>query len=89
MQQNVKYSQQIYWNSCCSVFVSDSLLLALSRVLRDDWKKSIDLTTNIIYVFFCFSTFTDFHKMLTRHKVCTLTLTLMLSYMVITSEQAQ
>ena len=48
---------------------ADSLLLALSRVLRDDWRKSIDLTTNIIYVFFCFSTFSNFHKMLTRHKV--------------------
>ena len=47
----------------------DSLLLALSRVLRDDWKKSIDLTTNIMFFFFCFSTFSDFHRLLTQHKV--------------------
>jgi hypothetical protein len=48
---------------------NDSLLLALSRVLRDDWKKSIELTTNIMFFFFCFSTFSDFHRLLTRHKI--------------------
>jgi hypothetical protein len=48
---------------------NNSLLLALSRVLRDDWKKSIDLTTNIMFFFFCFSTFSDFHRLLTQHKV--------------------
>lgn len=47
----------------------ESLFLALVRVLRDDWKKSIELATNIIYVFFCFSTFSDFHAMLLHHKV--------------------
>ena len=57
----------VYMHAC--IFYSDSLLLALSRVLRDDWKKSIDLTTNIIYIFFCFSTFSDFHRLLTQHKV--------------------
>ena len=38
-------------------------------MLRDDWKKSIDLTTNIMFFFFCFSTFSDFHHLLTKHKV--------------------
>jgi hypothetical protein len=38
-------------------------------VLREDWKKSIDLTTNIVYTFFCFSTFSNFHRLLSKHKV--------------------
>ncbi|CAI8055975.1 Kinesin-associated protein 3 [Geodia barretti] len=54
---------------------NNSLLLALSRVLRDDWKKSIDLTTNIMFFFFCFSTFSDFHRLLTQHKIGSLCMT--------------
>lgn len=54
---------------CMCSFLLESLLLALTRVLRDDWKKSIQLSTNIIYIFFCFSTFSDFHGMLIHHKV--------------------
>lgn len=50
--------------------IAESLLLALARVLREDWKKSIDLTTNIVYTFFCFSTFSNFHRLLSKHKVC-------------------
>ena len=42
---------------------------ALSRVLREEWKVSIDLCTNIIYVFFCFSTFSGFHPIIARYKV--------------------
>ena len=51
--------------------LTESLILALARVLREDWKKSIDLTTNIIYIFFCFSTFSVFHKLILQHKVRT------------------
>ena len=52
------------------VFISaDALLLALARVFRDDWKKSFDLAINIVYIFFCFSTFTQFHSLVTEHKV--------------------
>ena len=54
---------------CLLVIILESLLLALARVLREDWKKSIELTCNIIYIFFCFSTFSNFHKMLAQHKV--------------------
>ncbi|KTG01915.1 hypothetical protein cypCar_00016693 [Cyprinus carpio] len=32
-----------------------TLLGALTRVLREDWKHSVELATTIIYVFFCFS----------------------------------
>lgn len=34
---------------------SDTVLGALARVLREDWKQSVDLATVITYVFFCFS----------------------------------
>jgi hypothetical protein len=37
------------------------VLSALSRTLREDGKKSIDLTINIISVFFSFSHFSQFH----------------------------
>ena len=47
----------------------EALLLALTRVFREDWKKSLDLTVNIVYIFFCFSTFSQFHKLIVHHKV--------------------
>ncbi|MBN3289540.1 KIFA3 protein, partial [Polypterus senegalus] len=34
---------------------NETALGALARVLREDWKQSVDLATNIIYIFFCFS----------------------------------
>ena len=48
---------------------NETLLGALSRVLREEWKVSIDLSTNIIYVFFCFSTFSQFHPIIARYKI--------------------
>ncbi len=48
---------------------NERLLGALSRVLREEWRASIDLATNIIYVFFCFSTFTQFHPVVSHYKV--------------------
>ena len=48
---------------------NETLLGALSRVLREEWRISIDLSTNIIYVFFCFSTFSQFHPIIARYKV--------------------
>ena len=48
---------------------NETLLGALSRVLREEWKVSIELCTNIIYVFFCFSTFTQFHPIIARYKI--------------------
>ena len=36
---------------------------------REEWKTSIDLTTNIIYAFFCFSTFSQFHAVIGHYKV--------------------
>merc|ERR1711962_604756 len=48
---------------------NETLLGALSRVLREEWRASIDLTTNIIYIFFCISTFTQFHSVIMNFKI--------------------
>lgn len=48
---------------------TEALLSALSRVLREDWRKSLDLSINIIYIFFCFSTYTRFHNVIIQYKV--------------------
>ncbi|KXJ29546.1 Kinesin-associated protein 3 [Exaiptasia diaphana] len=48
---------------------NETVLGALSRVLREDWKKSTELTTNIVYMFFCFSSFSQFHSIIIHYKV--------------------
>ncbi|KAI9207591.1 kinesin-associated protein-domain-containing protein [Polychytrium aggregatum] len=48
---------------------NDALMSALSRVLREDGKKSMELVTNIIYIFFCFSNFSQFHGFITTNKI--------------------
>jgi len=48
---------------------NEAVLSALSRVLREDWRKSLDLSTNIIYTFFCFSTYTHFHSVIVKYKI--------------------
>ncbi|XP_049812415.1 kinesin-associated protein 3 isoform X1 [Schistocerca nitens] len=48
---------------------NESVLSALSRVLREDWKKSIELSTNIVYIFFCFSTYSQFHRVILQYKI--------------------
>lgn len=55
----------------CDYFLSysEAVLSALSRVLREDWRKSLDLSTNIIFTFFCFSAYSQFHGVITQYKV--------------------
>ncbi|KAJ8324391.1 hypothetical protein QVD99_002423 [Batrachochytrium dendrobatidis] len=48
---------------------NESLMSALSRVLREDGRKSMELVTNIIYIFFCFSNFSEFHSIVTANKL--------------------
>ncbi|XP_061707895.1 kinesin-associated protein 3 isoform X2 [Cydia pomonella] len=48
---------------------NEALLSALSRVLREEWKRSIELSTNIVYSFFCFSTYNDFHPIIIQYKI--------------------
>lgn len=51
------------------LYSAEAVLSALSRVLREDWRRSLDLSTNIIYIFFCFSTYTNFHSVIVNYKV--------------------
>nr|XP_039269792.1 kinesin-associated protein 3-like isoform X2 [Styela clava] len=48
---------------------NETVLGALARVLREDWKKSVELSTNIIYIYFCFSTFSQFHGVIIHFKI--------------------
>lgn len=56
---------------------------ALARVLREEYRKSFELSSNIINIFLCFSAYKIFHKMLIDHKVsflCTIVKFLNFSY---------
>nr|XP_033503908.1 kinesin-associated protein 3a isoform X3 [Epinephelus lanceolatus] len=48
---------------------NETALGALARVLREDWKQSVDLATTIVYIFFCFSSFSQFHGLVTHFKI--------------------
>ncbi|XP_056149265.1 kinesin-associated protein 3-like isoform X2 [Lampris incognitus] len=48
---------------------NETVLGALARVLREDWKQSVELATIIIYIFFCFSSFSQFHAVVSHYKV--------------------
>lgn len=50
---------------------NEAVLGALARTLREDWKKSLDLSYNIVYIFFCFSAFSNFHSVISHFKVMT------------------
>ena len=48
---------------------NESLMGALSRVLKEDYKKSMDLVINIMYIFFSFSNFSQMHPFLLNYQV--------------------
>uniref|UniRef100_A0A1A8IKJ7 Kinesin-associated protein 3b n=1 Tax=Nothobranchius kuhntae TaxID=321403 RepID=A0A1A8IKJ7_NOTKU len=48
---------------------NEAALGALARVLREDWKQSVELATIIIYIFFCFSSFSQFHAAVSHYKI--------------------
>ncbi|KAJ1564231.1 Kinesin-associated protein 3, partial [Cladochytrium tenue] len=48
---------------------NEALISALTRVLREENKKSMELVTNIMYIFFCFSNFSRYHQFITSNKV--------------------
>lgn len=48
---------------------NESLLSALARVLREDWRRSIELSTNIVYIFFCFATYSQFHNIVLEYRI--------------------
>jgi len=50
-------------------FCAETMVGALARVLREDWKHSTELATNIVYIFFCFSSFSQFHGVIAHFKI--------------------
>ncbi|XP_076832649.1 kinesin-associated protein 3b [Brachyhypopomus gauderio] len=48
---------------------NEPALGALARVLREDWKQDAELATTIVYIFFCFSSFSQFHGLITHYKI--------------------
>ena len=48
---------------------AETMVGALARVLREDWKRSTELATNIVYIFFCFSSFSQFHGVIAHFKI--------------------
>uniref|UniRef100_A0A915BXZ0 Kinesin-associated protein 3 n=2 Tax=Parascaris TaxID=6254 RepID=A0A915BXZ0_PARUN len=48
---------------------NETLIGALARVLRDDWKKSFELATNIVSIFFTFSSYTQFQAVIAHYKM--------------------
>mmetsp|Transcript_31985 Transcript_31985/g.38691 ORF Transcript_31985/g.38691 Transcript_31985/m.38691 type:complete len:802 (+) Transcript_31985:194-2599(+) len=58
------------------LLMSENLLSALARVLREDGRKSIDLAINIVSVFFSFSHFSQFHQVILEHQVGDMTMRL-------------
>ena len=45
---------------------------ALGRELKEEGKKSMDLMINILYVFYSFSHFTQFHQIISQFKIGTI-----------------
>ena len=52
-----------------SLCFAETTVGALARVLREDWKRSTELATNIVYIFFCFSSFSQFHGVIAHFKI--------------------
>jgi hypothetical protein len=61
----------------------ESVLNVLTRVYKEEWHESIELATNIVYIFFCFSSFTDFHPLVSQYRIGaqTMTVRIYISYM--------
>lgn len=52
----------------------DTALNAIFRTLREDFRKSLELTGNLLKCILAFAKFTDFHPLLITNKVCSLSL---------------
>nr|CAH7719887.1 unnamed protein product [Callosobruchus chinensis] len=46
-----------------------TLISALGRVLREDWKRSITLSAHLVFIFFCFSMYSCFHEVILKCKI--------------------
>ena len=65
---------------CCNVLnleilIQNSTLMgALTRVLQEEYKRSVMLTFNILRIFLAFSNFSEMHSLLADYKIGSLTL---------------
>ena len=57
--------------------IVETVVSALARILREEWKASTELTTNIIYTFFCFSSFSEFHPVILTQKIGAMCMTIL------------
>lgn len=48
---------------------NEQFLGALTRIFREEAKKSMDLVINVVYIFFSFSNFSAFHQNMTEYKM--------------------
>uniref|UniRef100_A0AC35UG17 ARM repeat-containing protein n=1 Tax=Rhabditophanes sp. KR3021 TaxID=114890 RepID=A0AC35UG17_9BILA len=48
---------------------NETLLSALARVFRDEWKKNFEIATNIALIFLQLAHFSNFHPLLSQNKV--------------------
>eukprot|EP00743_Colponemidia_sp_Colp-15_P004208 GILK01004540.1.p1 GENE.GILK01004540.1~~GILK01004540.1.p1 ORF type:complete len:755 (+),score=181.94 GILK01004540.1:116-2380(+) len=56
--------------------MQEQLFSVLSRTLKDEHRRSIDLCYNIMSIFFCYSNFSDFHEHLSANHVGDMTMRL-------------
>ena len=59
-----------------TLIMHEPLIGALARVLREDGKKSIELATNILTVFFAISNFSQFHQVVLQNQIGDMTMKL-------------
>jgi hypothetical protein len=52
-----------------SLLAHETVVQTLARLLREDGRKSVDLATNIISVFFAFSNFSQFHQVILENQL--------------------
>mmetsp|Transcript_24010 Transcript_24010/g.29492 ORF Transcript_24010/g.29492 Transcript_24010/m.29492 type:complete len:339 (-) Transcript_24010:13-1029(-) len=70
-------------NMCCHVknleqfLRNHQLVSALSRVLRDDFVKSAELSFNICRIFLAFANFKEMHHILSNHRIGSMVMTIL------------
>jgi hypothetical protein len=64
--RNVMNLEQLIQNS--------TVMGALTRVLQEEFKKSIDLTFNIVRIFLAFSNFAEMHSLMANYRIGVLTM---------------
>jgi hypothetical protein len=50
---------------------NSTVMGALTRMLQDDFKKSTELTFNILRIFLAFSNFVEMHKLMSDYRIGT------------------